>query len=303
MVETILKEKYNLLGRVSTVMEGINWTLAFDRAGLETKYVRLYRLLGRKPEDAYAELRILEAVVDTNALSVSRPIPNVGGDLITEVSMPDGVRRLMAVFGAAKGIEPRFRESDYYLIGEALKDLHAQAHLDQLAADRSIEVNLSKEALRVFEFSPPGALRELECRLSKLVDDGAHLRLGKWGLCHGDFGPINLRLSDGRATLFDFDECGRGPQLLDVAAIAFWLETCDQRDVHLLWRAFLEGYGSKLITENRLGISWLVAQHQMRILQSLQTYCALDKNTWEFVFSRALGVTNAAANERLKVFH
>ncbi|WP_437730890.1 phosphotransferase enzyme family protein [Sorangium sp. So ce1335] len=84
------------------------------------------------------------------------------------------------------------------------------------------------------------AIARLERRFSS---DGA--RPGAWGLIHGDLHRDNILVQDGAVGLIDFDDCGTGPSLLDLAAV---VESFCRRlarsegDRTLLRAALLEGY-------------------------------------------------------------
>jgi Ser/Thr protein kinase RdoA (MazF antagonist) len=136
---------------------------------------------------------------------------------------------------------------------------------------------------------------------TSLEAQGAHTQLGSVGFCHGDIRLSNLRVSGEQVVFFDFDDCGIGHQLLDVAAMAFWLEVGDQKNPQDLWRAFLEGYGVQSSSSTNLAIQWLVLEHQVRAFQWLIDYCALTDELWQKVTQDAISIVELAKSGTLKV--
>jgi len=72
---------------------------------------------------------------------------------------------------------------------------------------------------------------QLRCRRDQLRD---------WGFCHGDFTDGNMRLDKQTLSIFDFDWCGSGWHVFDVATFR-WMarlvgaEACS-------WEPFRKGY-------------------------------------------------------------
>lgn len=111
-----------------------------------------------------------------------------------------------------------------------------------------------------------------------------------------------MRVQDERVTFFDFDDCGRGPQWLDVAAMVLWLELTADDHVGALWKAFLTGYG---VDENESFVYFvcrMVAGHQLRILRFLFDYCELDGALWADVLTQAKTTVSKAAHRQLRAF-
>ncbi|MCS4508990.1 phosphotransferase [Xylophilus ampelinus] len=191
----------------------------------------------------FAEMAVLDAIQATDILDVSRPIEDRSGCWFSEVSLPpDNMARVVGVFRPAKGIEPAGSLHDYQRIGQALADLHRQTHLAKIAQARNPGPGAGSTTIALRSTALAAAI----AASAKLLEDkGATQHLGPVGFCHGDIRLSNLRISSEKMTLFDFDDCGIRPQLLDVAAIAFWLEVGKQHDSAGLWAAFLEGYGIK----------------------------------------------------------
>ncbi len=70
--------------------------------------------------------------------------------------------------------------------------------------------------------------------------------LGPIQLLHGDFNADNLRVAEGTLRIFDFDDCGYGPAVFDVAnalyMVLFDARTSARPGIDLFRRRFVSGY-------------------------------------------------------------
>lgn len=296
-------DAYNLTGTVSTVVKGANWTFAV-RDGTEYQaFIRLYRTSGRSAADVADEMAVLQAVEGTTALEVSRPLIDHKGQSFSTIELPDGSKRLLGAFAPAAGRELAATAADWYRAGTALSHLHRQTRLATLAPKRELlsDVRRNETLAMIAERSAPVA-DEISKSLDLLVGLGANKAIGPAGLCHGDVRPMNMRIEDERVTFFDFDDCGRGPQWLDVAAMVLWLESMDDGRVGPLWRSFLAGYGLVESEAFVLSVRWMVAEHQLRIMRFLFDYCELDAALWDVTLSQAKTIVRKAAQSELRAF-
>ncbi|MCK1357202.1 phosphotransferase [Bradyrhizobium sp. CW7] len=102
-----------------------------------------------------------------------------------------------------------------YRAGVALSHLHRQTGLTNLAPNREfLSEARDKETLAMIAERCPRVADEISKSLDAWVQTS---RLAQRA-CHGDVRPMYMRIEDERVTFFDFDDCGRGPQWLDVAA-------------------------------------------------------------------------------------
>ena len=110
--------------------------------------------------------------------------------------------------------------ADARLLGRTLGELHA-----------------ALGGLEAWDLPPVAAL---------LADDADRSR---WQLVHGDFSDQNLIVASSGPRIFDFDDCGYGPVLYDVAnslyMVLFDAEVNANRDRYIAFRSpFLDGYAA-----------------------------------------------------------
>jgi len=299
---TKLLELYELVGNVTTVVHGVNWTLSIDDTSGTTYFVRLYRV-GRSVDEVAAELSVLNAIASSAALDVARPKLDCLGRSFSEIELPDGSRRLLAVFQQAVGRELADTLDDFRHAGLALAHLHRQSQISELAPAREIvSERLGLETIAMVEKRCSLVADIFKDTLEQLGNRGANTGLGHIGFCHGDLRKENMRIDGERVTLFDFDDCGRGPQLFDVAAMAFWLETAGTENAPQLWRAFLKGYGQASGEAIVQPVCWLVVNQQLRTLKFLFDYCELEPRLWDVALNDAADLVKCAARFDLRVF-
>lgn len=302
-IHAYVADTYGLTGRVSTVVKGANWTFVVRDGAQDRAFVRLYRTWGRSAADVASEMAVLRALQSTPALDASRPLIDHEGRSFSTFELPDRTKRLLGVFAPAAGRELAATPADWYRAGVALSDLHRQTRLTKLAPSRELLSEArDKETLAMIAERSPRLADDISKSLSLLLGAGASQSIGPTGLCHGDVSPMNMRVQDERVTFFDFDDCGRGPQWLDVAAMVLWLELTADDHVGALWKAFLTGYG---VDENESFVYFvcrMVAGHQLRILRFLFDYCELDGALWADVLTQAKTTVSKAAHRQLRAF-
>ncbi|MBI0331132.1 phosphotransferase enzyme family protein [Burkholderia plantarii] len=205
--------------RADLVQDGINKTYRIDEDGEPPRYLRLYRQFGRSHEEIDFELRLLQALPDMNGVAVAKPIPKVDGSLLSEL-IEENESRVACLFDAAEGRVPESTIQDMKRLGQALATLHNATRQIHLPFSRPMNASAifldSITSLR--QTGSRGAVIaqqiESECRDLPATLDRLVLPLGP---CHGDVWAGNVRLLGERVTFFDFDECGFGPYVMDLA--------------------------------------------------------------------------------------
>ncbi|MDX1665466.1 MAG: phosphotransferase [Candidatus Promineifilaceae bacterium] len=202
--------------------------------------LRVYPAQRRTAAAIAAELDFLEWLSD-RGVPVSVPLRTLEGAWASVVTAPEGVRRV-ALFSYAPGRPPgdaphiirRYGEitAEMHTAGEAFTGNGARPPLDfRYLIDRP----LSELAPRLQRHRPWAELQQIAATaragLHRLPTSAPH-----FGYCHGDLCRANAHVdAEGRLILFDFDFCGPGWRIYDVATFLRG-ESQDVAD------AFLDGY-------------------------------------------------------------
>lgn len=206
-------------------------------------YLRIGRNGRRSVADAEAEALALSELVGAG-VPVASAWPGRDGRFAQAITLAEGERSVL-LFDAASGVQPGNTAEHAYAQGVALARMHVATlgkstaerlrRLDlEFLVDRSVDLVASQLPHRA---DLVGQLREVANRIRAHVPQDLSV-----GLCHGDCHGWNAAIEGGQATLFDFDECGIGPQAYDVATF-LWGCTQVLPDQRLpLWPRFVAGY-------------------------------------------------------------
>ncbi|MEO0395920.1 MAG: phosphotransferase [Cyanobacteria bacterium P01_A01_bin.137] len=226
---------------------GLNDTYKLS-SGTEDFMLRVYRNNWRTPSAIKFELEAL-MYLHQNGASVAIPVARKDGGFITPILAPEG-ERYVIVTQYAKGKILKFEDvKDSIIFGQAAADIHRcssgfeSSHMrHRLNLKHLIDEPLGSIQLYLahrpsdWEF-----LTKLAIRLSKLVNEAGADSLD-YGFCHGDFHGENAHEHNGQVTHFDFDCCGMGWQVYDLATFKWVIRLLEKED--MLWESFLAGYRS-----------------------------------------------------------
>lgn len=225
---------------------GINHTYIINAN--EADYVfRVYSYTWRTPQEIQDELDLL-LLLHNEGISVSYPVPDNNGALIQELNAPEGMR-YGVLFTFAKGDKVRFKSADTCrLIGQLMAKMH---RVTQGKTNSRITYNYQtlidspyNLASQYFDKTLPEMqyISELTLSLKEAITQAAATATG---IVHMDIWYDNMAIeNDTRITLFDFDFCGNGPLLLDVAYFCnqlFNIET-DKQIYEQKVSSFINGY-------------------------------------------------------------
>lgn len=225
---------------------GINHTYFISNK--ENTYVaRVYSHNWRSKNEISAELKLL-TLLKQNDLNISFPIADRNGQLIHEVNAPEGLRYLV-LFSFAEGEKIRFiDEATCFSIGALMAKIH------DLTSNNSIDrISYTKESLleMPYEHLKPFFSEQLpEMKFIKNIGnlfEATDFKNTSQGVVHLDIWYDNMAITNEKEiTIFDFDFCGNGPQILDVGYFCkqlFHIET-DKTTYEVKKKSFLEGYQS-----------------------------------------------------------
>lgn len=160
-----------------------------------------------------------------------------------------------------EGTTLKFEEShDAHLFGEAAADVHLQSSGFESSHQRYRldKQHLIKEPLAhilPFISHRPDDQEFLETfvQLLSAKFSEAESKLFDYGFCHGDFHGFNAHYENEDIYHFDFDCCGFGYRIFDLATFK-WSARLRQKEKEW-WPSFLEGYRSKRnINEHELDL-------------------------------------------------
>lgn len=246
----LIKEKYGLSDRYTCKLlrTGINHT--YFLTDHTTKYVlRAYCHGWRSKPEILEEIRILNLLKE-NGSSVSFPIPDKNGHFIQDINAPEGMRHVV-LFSFAEGGKTRFMDSDTcFSIGTLMAGIHnitANKRIERTTYDDQTLLKLPYEYAKAYF---PGTLPEMEFvkmtseKIGRSFAQTDDTKI-KNGVVHMDIWYDNMNVTaQNKITLFDFDFCGNGPLVLDVAYFCkqlFHIETNKGEYVQKI-RCFLNGY-------------------------------------------------------------
>lgn len=180
---------------------------------------------------------------------VAYPIARKSGGYITEISAPEGVRYVL-VTAFAEGSPPKCDlVDDFRLTGESVARLHDVSQgftTPHKKKDLDLR-NFIDDSVSSIE--PHLSHRPKERALLKQYVDNARSeirRVGEdtmdTGFCHGDVHGGNAHLHNGVLTHYDFEECGFGFRVFDLATFKWAFNLRESKDEK--WLAFVEGYQS-----------------------------------------------------------
>lgn len=229
---------------------GINHTYLL-KTGPEKYVLRVYVKDWRSKGEINEELRFL-LNLKKEGINVSYPITNAQNELINELNAPEGVR-FAVLFSFAEGDKIRsLGKGHCNTIGKTMASLHLSS-LD-LSLKR-VTYNHSelceKPILHLQEFFDKEhegilTLKKIESYLCPYFNSGDVLKC-QIGAIHMDIWYDNMNIDfNGKVTLFDFDFCGNGPLVLDVAYFLTQLfHSESDKDIYLQKaNVFIKGYES-----------------------------------------------------------
>ena len=216
-----------------------------------------------------AEVNVLTALQAVD-LPVSKPIAQTDGRWLLALDAPEG-ERYAVLYSYARGRSlKRFKDPELYrAFGRLAASVHAAAEnlppvQDRAPLDRYALLARPMEVISATypeHWKEVEELREVAEQVARMMDQlpQAH---PYWGFCHGELNFSNVHVSpEGELTLFDFEYCGPGWPVYDIATV-FNFEPLDAA------RIFLEGYETlrPLHPRERSAIGWFQIAHKIWML-------------------------------------
>jgi len=257
--------------RLTALLHGDNTTFRVDLATGERYVLRIHRSSGKTPEVVRSELAWLAELQQQDDLVAPSPAPTRTGDLLTVASV-EGVPepRICVLFRWISGrfLDAGLTAAHLRRVGAFMARLHesgarfqlpngfVRGRLDNLyGKPRGISEALARQQVDnpedeattiqlVTEVCSPEDGRAVAKLIRKIRTVQRLLGLGTetFGLIHGDLHQENYLFDRGQVRAIDFDDCGYGHYVYDLAVTLFNLSGRD--DTPLLREGFLAGYRS-----------------------------------------------------------
>lgn len=215
----------------------------------DTRYsLRIYRHDIYPREEIDFEVEALN-YLHNHGFPVAFPIARKSGGYVTEIMAPEGIRYVL-VTAFVDGKPPEFESlDDSRIFGKSVAHLH---HISQgfQAQYKKKDLNLRNfvdDSIAVIEPYLSHRPEDLSLLMRLAVDASTAVQQTDEssmdvGFCHGDLHGFNAHLNGDVLTHYDFEECGFGYRIYDLATFK-WSFVFNDSGVDR-WGAFLDGYQS-----------------------------------------------------------
>jgi len=245
-----IMEKYDLNEHFECKLfrTGVNHTYFISDPN--TRYVvRVYCHKWRTKTEIQEELRLLNTLKNNN-LSVSFPIADKNDELIHEINAPEGIRYVVLFSFADGGKKRLLTNKNCFSIGSLIAKIHnitAGEKIARIHYDSEILLRKPYDLLKQYfseDLNEMKLLRQIVEKISKSFQEN-NFKLSQKGIVHLDIWYDNLSVNnENDITIFDFDNCGNGLLILDLAYFCkqlFFIEQ-DKNQYESKVKSFLEGY-------------------------------------------------------------
>jgi len=220
----------------------------------ENRYIlRVYSFNWRSKGEIQEELDLLVELFSMG-IPISYPITNVDKGFLNELTAPEGLRYLV-LFSYAEGKKVRYLDVDVcQKIGALMATIHKAVRDKSIQRiDYSYNTLLEKSYQKASTFFDSSietmkSLHQTNRTVANKLKETNLFDVRK-GIVHLDIWYDNMAISkDGEITIFDFDFCGNGLLITDVAYFLkqlFHIEP-DKNRYEKLKKAFVDGYSKKI---------------------------------------------------------
>ncbi|ESA35680.1 aminoglycoside phosphotransferase [Leptolyngbya sp. Heron Island J] len=228
--------------------KGINDTYKVSSEN-ESFILRVYRNNWRTRSAIEFELDALIHLHRANA-AVATPIARKDGEFITPIMAPEGERYVIVTQFAPGSILTFEYPSDAILFGQAVAEIHHcssgfTSRASRAPLDLNYLINIPLVNIQPYlshRRSDWKFLCGLATQLSIIIK-ATDMDTLDYGFCHGDLHGENAHVYGGKVTHFDFDCCGLGWRIYDLATFKWVMQLLGKEEP--LWSNFLDGYRSR----------------------------------------------------------
>lgn len=247
-----IKERYNLSADCDCTLfrTGINHTYFITDGS--TKYaLRVYSHNWRSESDILEEINLLN-VLKENGIGVSYPIADINNNFIQTINAPEGTRYAV-LFSFAEGDKIRIMDTETcFSIGSLMAKFHnitVNRKSDRMQYDTEALLKLPYKYATVHFSEELPEMKFIKQQIEELSPffEKTDLNSIPKGIVHMDIWYDNMNVTaENKVTLFDFDFCGNGMLIFDVAYFykqLFHIEA-NKDEYELKVQRFLKGYQS-----------------------------------------------------------
>ncbi|MGO4820451.1 MULTISPECIES: phosphotransferase [unclassified Flavobacterium] len=257
----MLIEKYGLSQNCTCQLYRTGMNHTYFITNNEAKYVlRVYCHSWRSKTEIVEEIQLLQQL-KAKQLSVSYPIADTKGAFIQELNAPEGIRYAV-LFSFAEGGKMRFMDTTTcFEIGVLMANIHnITIHQSSNRIHYNVESLLEKPYQYALNHFPESniAMQYIKGQIEKISHTFEKIDYRKVpeGIVHLDIWYDNMSVTEqNEITFFDFDFCGTGILVLDVAYFCkqlFHIES-NKADYEVKKEEFLKGYqSSRLLSQEEI---------------------------------------------------
>lgn len=257
-VAEFLNEKYGFNCSVKLLKAGVNHTYFVKNSDNEFVF-RIYSFNWRSLAEIEAEVNYLN-LLDENKIPVSYPILNVNNKFICDINSVEGLRHGV-LFSYAKGEKLLTYSKDlHFKVGQIMAQMHkvrTNKCIDRVSYNASNLLDDTFNYLPNFLFEDTEQyqfLLKLRSYLTQVISSAKDEEL-RSGVVHLDVWFDNMNIEGSNVTIFDFDFCGNGWLIYDLAYYVMQIHSTEatSEEYELKMNSFLEGYESvtKISEEER----------------------------------------------------
>ncbi|MDN3665078.1 phosphotransferase [Algibacter miyuki] len=245
-LEVYIKKQYKLDESYTCTLFRTGMNHTYFLSNKNTKFVlRVYCYNWRSKTEINEEITLLYQLKN-QGLSVSFPIKDKNNTYIQDIEAPEGTRHAV-LFSFAEGEKMRFMDNNTcFAIGALMGKFHSVTQnktINRIQYNKNSLFELPFQKLSKY-FSED--LPEMEfIKTIEATFQDSDFKNTKQGTVHLDIWYDNMSVANQTdITLFDFDFCGNGSQILDIGYFCkqlFHIET-DKNIYEIKKDSFLEGY-------------------------------------------------------------
>jgi Ser/Thr protein kinase RdoA (MazF antagonist) len=230
--------EYGLSGcRLTFIGQSFNAVYRVDAADGQQYVLRVHRFNVYDALEMRSEFRWLDYLRQCDGVLVSEPVPNRHGDFVTELAVEDVPGRhycTMLRWHPGTPLDHPAPNHQCYMAGELLAKLHLRSKrfVPPAGFTRPWRGNgYARDCVtRIRADAPMGLLSSKVMKVLETIADqidGVKAEIGHavdvFGMIHGDLHGGNLLFHDRTVRAIDFDGCGWGHYLYDVAVMTYHL--------------------------------------------------------------------------------